>query len=266
VWVNGGMNEVRSNSAAEVAALLEQAKAHADLGDEYHRKAREALLMVRQLDPKMSNRAIARAIGRSHRWVNAMLTWDGTSGSTPFAGTQYVKPSAINSTPPPTNPIFRNLDVVVMGDHVLVVGNATVGSIKLMALERAGLAHLREFFDADEEGSDGSGLMDVAVVSDPPFGQNKDGILNDDRANWGEVYQLFKPRGGFAFCAFHPPLFRAAEDGMSRDDFKPKHYLVFDKGGGRIWGGDRLQNTADAIIYFERGDEQPWEVGQRGWR
>lgn len=259
------MNEVRSNSAAEVEALLEQAKNHIARGNEYHRKAREAIVAVRQIDPKISNRRIATALGCSHRWVNALLKWDGTDGSTPFAGTQYVKADADDSGidhEPLAVPVLRNLDVIEMGDHVLVVGNATRGHIKLMALERAGLPYLREFFDADEEGSDGSGLMDVVVVSDPPYGQKKQGILNDDRADWGEVYQLFKPRGGFAFCAFHPPIFRAAEGGMSRDDFKPKHYLVFDKGGGRIWGGDRLQNTLDAIIYFERGVEQPWEAGR----
>lgn len=50
---------------------------------------------------------------------------------------------------------------------------------------------------------------------------------------------------------------------MSRGGFTPKHYLVMDKGGGRMWGGDRLQNTADAVIYFERGDEQPWVAGRR---
>jgi hypothetical protein len=36
------MNEVRSNSSAEVTALLEQAKGHIARGIEYHRKAREA--------------------------------------------------------------------------------------------------------------------------------------------------------------------------------------------------------------------------------
>ncbi len=167
--------------------------------------------------------------------------------------------------PAPGPPVLDALDTVQMGEHILIVGNAERPNTKLRALTAAGFPHLREFFDrnAGEHGSTGDGEMDMVLVTDQPYGQNKRGIANDDRANWGSVYSLFKPRGGFVFCAYHPPLFRAAEDGIIEAGGTPVEYLAVDKGGGRMWGGDRVQNRLDAVIYFERAGTPPWQSGRR---
>lgn len=164
---------------------------------------------------------------------------------------------------PVANPVLRLLDVVRMGDHVLFVGNSERAMTKLEVLEHAGLPfRLNEYFpDADGGSGTGDGEMNVVVITDQPYGQEKDGILNDHRANWGSVYRLFQPRGGFVFCAFHPPWFRAAEDGIIEAGGEPKEYLVLNKGGGRMWN-HRLQNRLDGVIYFERNGEVPWIEGQ----
>lgn len=163
-----------------------------------------------------------------------------------------------------TKPVLRKYDTVVMGEHVLAVHDSTEPNSKLQVLSLAGLPFLKEFFDehAHEEGSDGSGETNVVVISDPPYGQGKSDITNDDIADWSEVYELFKPRGGFAFCAFHPPFFRRAEDGIIKAGGVPTEYLALNKGGGRIWGGDRVQNRLDGIIYFERNGNEPWLAGR----
>jgi len=165
--------------------------------------------------------------------------------------------------PAPGPPVLDTLDTVRMGEHILVVGDSERPGTKLQALLAAGLPHLREFFDRDavEEGS-GDGEMDFVVVTDQPYGQGKPGITNDHRANWGPVYSLFKPRGGFVFCAFHPPFFREAEDGIIEAGGKPMEYLALDKGGGRVWGGGRVQNRLDGVIYFERAGSPPWRAGE----
>jgi hypothetical protein len=303
------MTDDRSNSAAERDALLAQAKEHITKGDEHYRLAREAVLEAKKRDSKLSNRRVAVALGRSHAWVNDLLSWDGRDASTPFGGgrdlgqgvrrairenpdiivaevlknpdiiqridaarasrpangTDEVDTSDPASDEPVSQPILRrHFDTVEMGDHVLVVGDSTDVHSKLEALSAAGLPYLREFFDADAiEDSDGSGEMNAVVISDPPYGQSKEGITHDDNADWSDVYRLLKPRGGFAFCAFKPPFFRAAEDGIIKAGGVPIEYLALDKGGGRMWGGDRVQNRLDGIVYFERAGHQPWKAGRR---
>lgn len=93
---------------------------------------------------------------------------------------------------PVADPVLRLLDVVRMGDHVLIVGDAERGMTKLEVLEHAGLPfRLNEYFpDADGGSGPGDGEMNVVVITDQPYGQEKDGILNDHRANWGSVYRL----------------------------------------------------------------------------
>lgn len=263
------MNDALSNSAAERDAFLAKAKDHLAKGDEQYRAARQAILDAKALDPKLSNRGVAKVIGRSHNWINKLLRWDGTDGSTPFAGPRDDKTDSDRLEPeaePVRQPVLRNLDTVMMGEHVLVVGNSTQASAKLLALSHAGLPFLREAFGADgnvEEVGDGSGEMNVVVVTDPPYGQRKRGITNDDNADWGEVYKLLKPRGGFAFCAFWPPLFFEAEKGIRKAGGEPVEYLVLDKRRGRILAGDHVQNRLEAIIYFERNGEAPWPAGRR---
>jgi hypothetical protein len=295
----------RSNVAAEVAVRLKRAREYYDDAIDSYRAAADEILAAKKLDEKLSNRAIAKAMGLSHTTVGRLLDWreSGADRTTsPFGGDhkkldrslrQAIRerpdevfhalagqPDAVDllvraaadeygeladpaTEPAPGPPLLDTLDTVRMGEHILVVGDAERPGTKLQALLAAGLPHLKEFFDRDavEEGS-GDGEMDVVVVTDQPYGQGKRNITNDHRANWGPVYSLFKPRGGFVFCAYHPPFFREAEDGIIEAGGKPMEYLALDKGGGRMWGGDRVQNRLDAVIYFERSGA-PWPSGRR---
>ncbi len=157
----------------------------------------------------------------------------------------------------------RHLDTIVLDEHVLFVGDSTNARSKLEVLSHAGLPYLKWAFDPDaiEEG-DGGVTLNAVVVTDPPYGQFKREITNDHRANWREVYDLFKPRGGFAFCAFHPPYFRAAETGIRRARGTPTQYLLLAKNYGNWWGDDhgtvRVRNLLEGIIYFTFRGESPW--------
>ena len=166
-------------------------------------------------------------------------------------------------------PVLRTFDIVKMGEHLLVVGDATNPLTKERLLKEAGWPYRREFYhpDADDEDGTGDGKMDVVVITDPPYGQGKRSIANDRRANWAAVYQLFAPRGGFAFCAFTPPYFRRAEDGIVFGGGDPKEYLAYVKKHAQWWRDEnnipRVRNTIEAIIYFEREGQVPWIRGRR---
>lgn len=117
------MTDDRSNSAARIDALLAQAKDHITKGTEHYRLAREAVLAARTLDPRLSNRAIAKALGRSHNWVNKLLLWSGTDGSTPFGGDPANEADDLPelNQEPVSDPILRKLDAIEMNNHVLIV-------------------------------------------------------------------------------------------------------------------------------------------------
>jgi hypothetical protein len=298
-----GKND-RSNVSAEVTALLGSAREHYYRGVEEHRLAADKMAEAKALDPKLSLRTIATALGVSHSTVSRLLEWrlSGADRTTSAFGGDHSRleravrqarrehpemlvqqvlqsPGLLDriigasaeaaadvapGEPTPVPRVLQKLDTVRMGDHVLVVGDATRAGTKLSALVGAGLPFEGEFFGADAAPDEaGDGEMDVVLVTDQPYGQDKEGIANDHIANWGPVYSLFKPRGGFVFCAFHPPFFRAAEDGIIEAGGKPVEYLALDKGGGRMWGGDRVQNRLDAVIYFERAGTPPWPSGRR---
>lgn len=296
------MND-RSNIAAEVSARLSSARENYHSAIERYRQAADDILAAQELDPKLSLRTIADVLGVSHSTVSRLLEWrlSGADRTTsPFGGSharldrsvrqalrehpemvvqqvlqtpglldRIIGASAEVPDVAPGEPtlgprVLQKLDTVRMGDHVLVVGDATRAGTKLSALVGAGLPFEVEFFGADASPDEtGDGEMDVVLVTDQPYGQDKEGIANDHIANWGPVYSLFKPRGGFVFCAFHPPFFRAAEEGIIEAGGKPVEYLALDKGGGRMWGGDRVQNRLDAVIYFERAGTPPWQSGRR---
>lgn len=288
----------RSNIAAIVDAHLASAREHFERGVECHRQAADEIIAAMNLDDALSYRKIGVAMGLHHTTVSRLVKWrqgGAVRTTTPFGGdpdrleravkqalrdridliaSEAVKdedtayrllhelhermagPPVGQSAPIENNkvrkPILRDRDIVKMGEHALIVGDSTDWSSKLALLRHAGLSYRKE-----RE----SGEMDAVVVTDQPYGQGKEDVTNDDRANWGEVYDLFRPRGGFVFCAFHPPYFRLAEEGILEAGGKPVHYLLLDKGGGRPWN-HRVQNRLDAVIYFERNGEVPWLAGR----
>ncbi len=265
---------VGSNVAAEIEARLLSAREHYSRGVEAYRAAADEMLEAKALDPSLSNRAIGKAMGIHHTTVGRLLDWrqSGADRTTsPFGGRHKLEgesdaagdlPDPL-AEPEPGPAVLQARDTVRMGEHVLIVGDSERPGSKLRALVATGLPFAKEFYDANAaEDGEGDGEMDVVVITDQPYGQNKPGITNDHRANWGTVYSLFKPRGGFVFCAYHPPLFREAEDGIIEAGGKPVEYLALDKGGGRMWGGGRVQNRLDAIIYFERAGAPPWQPGR----
>jgi hypothetical protein len=251
----------------EADALLTQAKRCLKGGNEQYRRAREAIVAAQKLDPKLTNRKIAKRLGRSHRWVNGLLKWSGTEGSTPFEkvakadradGAGPINSDSIDNT------VLLAYDIIEMDEHLLVVGSAEVALAKELILKHAGLPYRREFYhpDAAGEEGDGDGEMNVVVVTDPPYGIGKKKVTNDHRANWGSVYRMFQPRGGFAFCAFQPGKFRDAEDGIIHAGGVPIHYLALNTGWGQPLK-HRLHNWLQAIIFFARNDDDPWLEGRR---
>jgi hypothetical protein len=240
-------------------ALLSKAKSYLTKGDERYRLAREAIVDAKRLDPNLSNRSIAKSLGRSHRWVNGLLKWSGTEGSTPFE----KEPSSADTSEPSSDQsdrpfVLRKDDAVVMGGHVLFIGDSTTVRSKLDVFDLAGLPFLKEFIDPDAaEERDGN----VAVLTDPPYGVSKRGILNDHEADWREVYRLFQPIGGFAFAAYKPPEFLTAQRGIEKAGWVVRHYLAMHNAGGRPWEG-RVQNSIDAIFFFEREGESIWPAGR----
>lgn len=260
---------LRSDLAAlkflEALDLLSRAKAHLTRGSKSYRHARESIIAAQDTAKaagrKLSNREVAKRLGRSHRWVNQLLLWSGTEGSTPFEKVVRKQASTDGQLnyDPIDNPVLQQYDVIEMGEHLLVVGNAESPHVKMRLLKHAGWPYRREFFypDAAEEEGVGDGEMNVVVVTDPPYGIGKKGITNDHRANWGSVYRMFQPRGGFAFCAFQPVKFRDAEDGIIQAGGVPIHYLALNTGWGQPLK-HQVYNWLQAIIFFARNGDDPW--------
>lgn len=306
------MDQVTSNSDAAIAALLERAKQHAAQGEEYERLARQSYIAARDaiieakkiaLPAKLSNREIARRIGRSPNWVDKLMDdeWVATDGGTPFSGARDVgqairkalreqpelvvaealknptladriihdlkigraaqrpKPDRIPPTPN-TSVLLPLRDRIEMGEHVLYVGNSANTFFKHLVMQHLGMP---EDGISSETPDRFAVEMGIAVVSDPPYGQDEPGF-DDSNADWREVYNLWKPLGGFSFCAYRPPLFRAAEDGIIAAGGEPIHYLAMQTKIAQGQGpGNRLPNVLQAIIYWERKGNRPWPKGRR---
>ena len=226
--------------------------------------ARDPMQGLRRGLDTLSDEAVAAEVLRRPgvaKMVAEGVANGGTEAETEeSAGEELPEPD----TDPVADPVLRTFDVIKMGEHVLVVGDSEHGFTKLRMLKYAGLPYRREnyFPGAEDEEGTGDGEMNAVLVTDQPYGQDKERVTNDDRANWGTVYHRFQPRGGFIFCAFHPPLFGEAEQGIIDAGGEPKEYLALNKGGGRMWS-QRLQNRIDGIIYFERAGEPPWIEGER---
>ena len=266
--------------------------------------ARNAIVEAKTLalPSNLSNRKVAERIGRSPNWVDKLMDeeWVATDGGTPFAGARDVgqavrkalreqpelivaealknptladriirdlklgraaqrpKPDKIPPRPK-TSVLFPLKDFVEMGEHVLFVGSADNSVFKGPVMQHLGMPEDGVRIRPDQFAVE----MDIVIVSDPPYGKNYPGF-DDRNADWREVYKLWKPRGGFSFCAYEPPLFRAAEDGIIAAGGKPVHYLAMQT--SVAWGqgpGGRLPNVLQAIIYWERRGEKPWPKGRR---
>lgn len=256
------MLQVVPKDVDTVDAHLARARQLLDNGNDSYRLARTAIIAAqdtaRAEGRKLSNRDVAKTLGRSHRWVNQLLKWSGTEGSTPFEkrvdGSDRTEP---DESPEETFRL-REHDAILMGDHILVIGDATSAHSKIDAFAAAGLPFLKEFIDSYAVEEDHRG---VVVVTDPPYGVEKKGIRNDHEADWKDVYRLFHPRGGFAFAAYKPPEFLKAQRGIEKAGWKVRHYLAMHNGGGRPWRR-RVQNSIDAIFFFERPGETVWPVDE----
>ncbi|MBL8578352.1 MAG: site-specific DNA-methyltransferase [Mesorhizobium sp.] len=242
-------------------AHLAKAERYLSKGSDQYRLARESMKTAQRLDPEvMTNRYMAKRLGRSHRWVNALMSWDGEG--TPFERRKKnVADEGLTEIDEPAIFLRENLDTILLGNHVLCYGDAENAHSKLELFSSAGLPFLKEFFDPDAiEEDDGKGFV---VCTDPPYGVGKDGVTNDRRATWGEVYALFRPRGGFAFAAYKPPQFMKAQRSIEKAGWKVKHYLSMQNSGGQPWDG-RVQNSIDAIFFFERKGEDVWPKRDTG--
>jgi hypothetical protein len=69
---------------------LAKAKDYVAKGEEFYRKAAEEIIAAQQADTTLGEQQIADHLGRSRRWVRALVTWDtnGQSTATPFSEEQ----------------------------------------------------------------------------------------------------------------------------------------------------------------------------------
>lgn len=249
-----------------------------------------------------SNRKIADAIGKSPNWVDQVLKedWVATDGGTPFSGARdrgqearrvltdpeafyaeglrdpkafrrfilegskrlaALKPKeAADLLPPPEKQLFIFLrDHIVMGPHILFVGTSDNSFYKSYLLEHLGA--LGKVPEGDVNWNKVE--TDAVVVTDPPYGQSEPGVPGDDNADHSGVYSLLRPRGGFSFCAYRPPRFFEAEEGIRKAGGTPIHYLAMMTKSAHGQGPDgRVHNVLQAIIYWERRGERPWIKGR----
>jgi len=173
-----------------------------------------------------------------------------------------LKPKEASEPPPPPKDfLFLPLrDRILMGHHVLFVGRSDNTYFKHLLLEHLGVPQdgVRNEFP-ERFGIE----VGIVIVTDPPYGQDEPGVPGDDNADHGAVYRLLKPRGGFSFCAYRPPRFREAEDGIIAADGEPIHYLAMRTRSAHGQGpGNRLRNVLQAIIYWERKGAEPWIAGR----
>lgn len=173
-------------------------------------------------------------------------------------GIAALKPPPAKEPPPPSKELlFIPLrDHIVMGQHVLFVGDSANTYFKRLVLRHIGVAQ----DEVPDSYRIESGLV---VVTDPPYGQHQPGVPGDGSADHSSVYNMLKPRGGFSFCAYRPPLFRQAEEGIEKADGVPVHYLAMRTKSALGQGPEgRLRNLLQAIIYWERRGEKPWIQGR----
>jgi hypothetical protein len=165
---------------------------------------------------------------------------------------------------PKAKSVLRPLDRIEMGGHLLIVGDSTNPHIKWKVLEYLGWLREKKL---SEHPSRVEVEMPIVVVTDPPYGQKEPGVSGDNNPYWKDVYDLFKPRGGFSFCAYRPPIFRRAEQGIIDAGGNPIHYLAYQTKGALGQGPEgRLLSELQSIIYWERNGEDPWIRGRQAIR
>jgi hypothetical protein len=80
---------------------LRRARGYVALGDEYYQKAVNEILSAKAENPSLSNREIARQIGRDEKWVRNLLKWSQSASRTsvsPYDGKyQHEKKRIITS-------------------------------------------------------------------------------------------------------------------------------------------------------------------------
>src|SRR5690554_2933291 len=85
----------RSNSAAHIAALHDALREHLALAEEHRRKSHEHYVLAKEAAHGLrgmgvSLRDIADMVGCRHPKIMKLLDWDGTVGTTPFAGKRDI--------------------------------------------------------------------------------------------------------------------------------------------------------------------------------
>lgn len=156
------------------------------------------------------------------------------------------EPSEIaDPPPPPEKHLFIFLrDHIVMGEHILFVGTSNNSFYKSYLLEHLGA--LGKIPDGAVNWNKVE--TDTVVVTDPPYGQGEPGVPGDDSADHSGVYNLIRPRGGFSFCAYRPPRFFEAEEGIRKAGGTPVHYLAMKTKSAHGQGPDgRVRNVLQAI-------------------
>lgn len=80
---------------------LAKAKQYIAKGEDYYRKAAEEIVAAMDEDPNLSRRSVAKEIGRSHAWVNDLLSWQGgkrANQPSPYSGEEYADRKAREHT------------------------------------------------------------------------------------------------------------------------------------------------------------------------
>lgn len=296
-------DERSSNSAAAVDGHLVRARDHYDRGLECHRQAADEIIAAMELDPDLKLREIGRRMDLHHTTVSRLLDWrkgGADRTTTPFGGDPdrldraarqaarerpeviieeilkdpkaaqrlvrnlqkglaALKPKPPAEPPPPPKQFlfFPLRDHIVMDQHVLFVGRSDNTYFKHLLLDHVGVPHGNVYLGKRDVESG------VVIVSDPPYGQGEPGVPGDNSADHSVVYKFLKPRGGFVFCAYRPPLFFDAEEGIRKADGVPVHYLAMRTRSAHGQGpGNRLRNVLQGIIYWERKGEKPWIEGR----
>jgi len=172
---------------------------------------------------------------------------------------------------PPAEPVTFLDDVWILGDHRLICGDCTVGDVVANLLDGAA-PHL--------------------MVTDPPYGVEYDArwrleagvnkahqkraegkVLNDDRSDWREAWELFpgdiayvwhgglhaaKVSESLAHCDFiirSQIIWRKTSLVMGRGHYHWQHepcWYAVRKGAAGSWAGDRKQSTVWDIANMHR--------------
>ncbi|MBX3436259.1 MAG: site-specific DNA-methyltransferase [Planctomycetaceae bacterium] len=173
---------------------------------------------------------------------------------------QKPKPAKPTRATPGDSPFRKGGDMIIMEDHLLIIGDSREPLHKVSILLQMGIDPFQP--DATGHTAFEKGL-DIVVVSDPPYGQDEPGVPGDGSADHRAVYKALKPRGGFSFAAYRPEQLREADDGIRGADGTPIHYLAYQTSGAQGSGPEgRLRNILQTIIYWERKGTRPsWIPG-----